>query len=182
MPGPTGANGENEMTTTTAASDRIDTLHAAHSASLLRFLIGLTHGERQTAEDLVQETMLRAWRHVDKLPADPAGERRWLFTVARRLLIDVVRSRQSRPTETPVLDMDWATTAEDTTEVAIATQSILAAFDNLSTAQRDVLADLHFRGETPHEVARKLRVPLGTVKSRAHYALRALRSGMEATD
>jgi len=171
------------MTTTmTAGSERIDALHAAHSASLLRFLIGLTHGERQTAEDLVQETMLRAWRHVDKLPDDPAGERRWLFTVARHLLIDVIRSRQSRPAETPVFDMDWASSAEDTTDVAIATQSILAAFGGLSDAHRDVLSDLHFRGEAPSDVARKLQVPIGTVKSRAHYALRALRHGMEAVD
>jgi len=166
--------------TTMTASDRIDALHAAHYASLLRFLIGLTHGERQTAEDLVQETMLRAWRHVEKLPTDPDGERRWLFTVARRLLIDLVRSRQSRPPETPVFDMDWASSAEDTTDVAIATQSILTAFDRLSDAHRNVLSDLHFRGEAPGDIARKLRVPVGTVKSRAHYALRALRDGMEA--
>jgi len=170
------------MTTMTTASDRIDELHAAHSASLLRFLIALTHGERQTAEDLLQETMLRAWRHVDKLPTDYAGEKRWLFTVARRLLIDMVRSRQSRPAETPVFDMDWASTAEDTTDVAIATHSILTAFDKLSDAHRNVLSDLHFRGEAPVDVAKKLRVPVGTVKSRAHYALRALRHGMEAAD
>ncbi|MEV6347492.1 sigma-70 family RNA polymerase sigma factor [Actinoplanes sp. NPDC051851] len=169
------------MTTMTAASDRIDALHAAHSASLLRFLTRLTHGERQTAEDLVQETMLRAWRHVDTLPTDPDSERRWLFTVARRLFIDVIRSRQSRPAETPVFDMDWVSSAEDTVDVAIATQSILTAFDQLSDVQRGVLSDLHFRGEAPRDLARRLRVPLGTVKSRAHYALRALRNGMEAT-
>lgn len=171
------------MTTTMAAgSERIDALHAAHSASLLRFLIGLTHGERQTAEDLVQETMLRAWRHVGTLPEDPIRERRWLFTVARRLVIDMVRARRSRPAETPVFDMDWASSAADTTDVALATQSMLTAFDALSDVHRDVLSDLHLRGEAPGDVARKLRVPIGTVKSRAHYALRALRNGMEATE
>ena len=170
------------MTKMTAANDRINALHAAHSAGLLRFLVGLTHGERQTAEDLLQETMFRAWRHVDKLPADFASERRWLFTVARRLVIDMVRARRSRPCEMPVLDLDWASTTEDTTEVAIATHAILSAFDKLSDAHRNVLEDLHFRGEAPVDVARKLRVPVGTVKSRAHYALRALREGMEATD
>lgn len=170
------------MTKMTAANDRINALHAAHSAGLLRFLMNLTHGDRQTAEDLLQETMLRAWRHVDRLPTEFAGERRWLFTVARRLVIDLVRARQSRPTETPVLDMDWATTAEDTTEAAVATQSMLTAFHNLSDAHRGVLSDLHFRGETPGAVAEKLRVPVGTVKSRAHYALRALRDSMEAVD
>jgi len=166
--------------TTMTANDRIGALHAAHYASLLRFLNGLTHGERQTAEDLVQETMLRAWRHVEKLPTDPDGERRWLFTIARRLVIDLVRSRQSRAPETPLFDMDWVSSAEDTTDVAIATQSMLTAFDRLSDAHRNVLSDLHFRGEAPDDIARKLRVPVGTVKSRAHYALRALRDGMAA--
>lgn len=170
------------MTTKTAASDRIDALHTAHSASLLRFLIGLTHGERHTAEDLVQETMLRAWRHVDTLPADPVRERRWLFTVARRLFIDVVRSRQSRPAEMPVVDMDRVSTAEDTAEVALAAHSVVTAFATLSNAHRDVLCDLHFRGRAPGEVARRMRVPVGTVKSRAHYALRALHHRMDASE
>ncbi|BCY09323.1 sigma-70 family RNA polymerase sigma factor [Actinoplanes sp. L3-i22] len=170
------------MTTTMTPGDRIGALHAAHAAGLLGFLIGLTRGERQTAEDLVQETMLRAWRHADHLPDDPEGARRWLYTVARRLLIDLVRARRSRPPETPVVDLDRACPAEDSTELAVATQAMLAAFGNLSDAHRDVLADLHLRGEAPAEVARKLRVPVGTVKSRAHYALRALRNDMAATD
>lgn len=168
------------MTSTVMISDRIEALHTAHSASLLRFLIRLTHGEQQTAEDLVQETMLRAWRHADRLPEDFAGEQRWLFTVARNLVIDLFRARKSRPTETPVIDMGWLTTAGDTTEAAIATQSIVTAFGRLTEAQRGVLIDLHFRGEQPHAVAAKLRIPVGTVKSRAHYALRALRQEMEA--
>lgn len=168
--------------TMTTAGDRIAELHTTHSASLLRFLTGLTHGERQTAEDLLQETMLRAWRHVDRLPAEPDAERRWLFTVARRLLIDMVRSRQSRPAETPLFDLDWVSSAEDTTESAIATHSILTAFGNLSESHRRVLRDLHFRGEAIDEVAARLDVPIGTVKSRAHYALRALRQEMAATD
>lgn len=167
---------------TTTASDRIDALYATHRPRLLRFLLGLTHGERQLAEDLAQETMLRAWRHIDKLPSDAAGQRRWLLTVARRLVIDVVRARRTRPAETTVVDLEWLSTAEDSAEAAIATQAMLTAFDNLSEVQQTVLADLHFRGKTPVEVATKLRIPVGTVNSRAHYALRALRHGMEAVD
>ncbi|GAA1610244.1 sigma-70 family RNA polymerase sigma factor [Actinoplanes couchii] len=169
------------MTITAVANDRIEALHTAHSASLLRFLIRLTHGEQQTAEDLAQETMVRAWRHADRLPDDFAAERRWLFTVARNLVIDLFRARKSRPPETPVLDLGWISTAADTPEAAIATQSILTAFQRLSEAQRGVLIDLHLRGEQPQAVADKLRIPVGTVKSRAHYALRALRQEMEAT-
>lgn len=163
----------------TPASERIEALHTAHSASLLRFLIRLTHGEQQTAEDLAQETMLRAWRHADRLPTEHAAERRWLFTVARNLVIDLFRARRSRPPETPTVDLGWVTTPGDTSDEAIATQSVLTAFDRLTEAQRGVLIDLHIRGEQPQAIATKLKIPVGTVKSRAHYALRALRQEME---
>ncbi|GLY00672.1 MULTISPECIES: sigma-70 family RNA polymerase sigma factor [Actinoplanes] len=162
--------------------DRIDALHADHYASLLRFLIRLTHGEQQTAEDLAQETMLRAWRHADRLPDDFGGERRWLFAVARNLVIDLFRTRRSRPAETPVLDLGWVPASGDSSEAAIAVQSVLTAFTRLTDAQRDVLTDLHLRGEEAGVVAARLRVPVGTVKSRAHYALRALRDAMDVTE
>ncbi|WP_430791929.1 sigma-70 family RNA polymerase sigma factor [Actinoplanes sp. G11-F43] len=170
------------MMNSATSSERINALHAAHSASLLRFLIRSTHGERQTAEDLAQETMLRAWRHADRLPDDFAGEQRWLFAVARNLVIDLFRARQSRPPETPVVDLNRLSTTVDSTDAAIATQSMVTAFEQLTAAQRDVLIDLHLRGEQPHAVAAKLRIPVGTVKSRAHYAMRALRHAMEAGD
>jgi len=168
--------------TTAAASDRIADLHATHGNSLLRLLVRLTHGRHQMAEDLVQETMVRAWRHVDNLPTEPDRERRWLFTVARRLVIDVARARQSRPFEIPVLDLDWAAEPIDTADVAVGTRSILEAYDRLDDAQRTILADVYFRGEPAGEIAVRLGVPIGTVKSRAHYALKALRAGMAIVD
>jgi RNA polymerase sigma-70 factor, ECF subfamily len=170
---------EDLMTATLSPDDRIHTLHATHGPSVLRLLIKMTHGDRMTAEDLLQETMLRAWRHVDTLPEQEPGQRRWLYAVARRIFIDTVRSKRVRPAETPVVDLEWITRSEDTTDAALAGESMVSAFHQLSAAHPKVLSDLHFHGRSVDEVARDLGVPAGTVKSRAHYAMRALRSGME---
>ncbi|MFI5959139.1 sigma-70 family RNA polymerase sigma factor [Cryptosporangium sp. NPDC051539] len=161
---------------------RIDALHATHSSDLLRYLLKLNRGDRQTAEDMLQETMLRAWQHVDRLPEHENNQRRWLFAVARRLFIDSVRARQIRPTETPVLDLEHLGRAEDTSDAAVVNDAVQHAFGRLSDAHRSVLVDLHMRGLTAEELAARMRVPVGTVKSRAHYALRALRNGLAAVD
>jgi len=171
------------MTTTTLTpSDRIRVLHETHGPSVLRLLLKMTRGDKQTAEDLLQETMLRAWRHVDTLPDHELNQRRWLFTVARRIFIDTVRSRMIRPSETPVFDLEWVTRSEDTTDAALAGESMVRAFNQLSPAHRQVLTDLHFRGRSIEDVARDLDLPPGTVKSRAHYAIRALRQAMDPED
>jgi RNA polymerase sigma factor (sigma-70 family) len=170
------------MTAMVSANDRFSALHSAHADYLLRLLMKMTRGDKQTAEDLLQETMVRAWRHVDALPTEGLSQRRWLSTVARRIFIDTVRSRSIRPTETPVVDLEWITRSEDTTDVAIACGSVVDAFHRLSETQQRVLAELHFRGRPVEEIARDLGLPVGTVKSRAHYAMRALRNGHEDVD
>src|SRR5262245_54749350 len=71
---------------------RMRELYHAHAHALRRFLLGVTFGEQQTAEDLLQETFLRAWRNLDQLAPDVASLRPWLFTVARRIAIDVARA------------------------------------------------------------------------------------------
>ncbi|MFI5930848.1 sigma-70 family RNA polymerase sigma factor [Actinoplanes sp. NPDC051494] len=159
--------------------DRMTALHADHAGDLLRFLLGLTRSERQTAEDLLQETMLRAWRHIEAVPRDDEGARRWLFTVARRLVIDTVRMRRTRPAEVNLMDFTWVPGGDDTTASALAAHSMRHAFSRLSPAHRDILAKVYLRGASTEEVATELGVPVGTVKSRAHYALRALKTGLD---
>jgi RNA polymerase sigma-70 factor (ECF subfamily) len=161
------------------SDDRLTTLHLANSHDLLRYLNNLTH-EPQTAEDLLQETMLRAWRSVASIPPDSEGGRRWLFTVARRLVIDTMRARRSRPRLADSVDLSLLTAADDTTATALAHHGVLHAFRSLSPAQREILTDLHLNGRTTEEVAERTRVPIGTVRSRAHYAMRALRATLDA--
>ncbi|MEU8817199.1 sigma-70 family RNA polymerase sigma factor [Actinoplanes sp. NPDC048796] len=157
------------------ADARMTALHAAHSRDVYHFILNLTRGARQTSEDLTQETMVRAWRHVDGLPPSSEEERRWLFTVARRLVIDSVRSRRHRPVEVGVADLTWAATGSDETgDTALASGTMLSAFANLTAAHRNLLADVYLRGEPVERIADRLGVPVGTVKSRTHYARKAL--------
>ncbi|MEU8240862.1 sigma-70 family RNA polymerase sigma factor [Actinoplanes missouriensis] len=162
------------------SSDRLTDLHTRHAAELLRYLSGFTAGNRQTAEDLLQETMIRAWRHLDGLPGDPEQIRRWLFTVARNVAIDAIRRRQARPAEVDLRDAAGLIEAgpDDTSGTVMAVDTLKSALGTLSTPHRRILDELYVRGRSADETARLLGVPLGTVKSRAHYALRSLRAAV----
>ncbi|MFI6075689.1 sigma-70 family RNA polymerase sigma factor [Actinoplanes sp. NPDC051343] len=153
-------------------------LHAEHRSALLRFLIGLTGGEWYAAEDLVQETMIRAWRSLESVPADSHGSRRWLLTVARRVAIDSARRRQARPAEAGPVDAERIASVDDTTEIVVLADSWRNAVHRLSDTHRTILSELYFQGRSLDETARTLGIPLGTVKSRAHYAVRSLREAV----
>ncbi|MCO8275528.1 sigma-70 family RNA polymerase sigma factor [Actinoplanes sp. TRM 88003] len=170
------------MTTVTSvvsrenADTRLRQIQRDNGAALLHFLQGLLSSTAvHTAEDLVQETLLRAWRNIDSVPVEPESQRRWLFTVARRLAIDAYRKRQSRPAEVGLTGTEPATVASEAAETVIALLALRQAVNELSTAHRSVLRELHFEGRTFDQVAARLGVPIGTVKSRAHYAMRQLR-------
>ncbi|GLY93141.1 sigma-70 family RNA polymerase sigma factor [Actinoplanes sp. NBRC 103695] len=158
---------------------RMARVHATHAAPLLRFLLSLTRNERHTAEDLVQETMVRAWQHLDALPVEEENARRWLFTVARRIAIDAARMRQVRPAEVSLLEAIDLATEDQTTNNALANHSMQEAFTALTDSHRTILAELYLRGASADEAAARLGVPVGTVKSRAYYALRSLRSALD---
>src|SRR5206468_9638806 len=110
---------------------RIEQIHAKHSLALLRYLIRFA-GERYAAEDMLQETMLRAWRHRDKLPGDENGVRGWLFTVARNVAIDADRMRRVRPAEVALSDLNDTVAAPDSHDSAIAAQEMARAFSAVS--------------------------------------------------
>ncbi|MEV6631680.1 sigma-70 family RNA polymerase sigma factor [Actinoplanes sp. NPDC051470] len=162
------------------AEARMTALHDEHAPALLRFLLRLNRGERPAAEDMLQETMLRAWRHLDSLPAERDDARRWLFTVARRIAIDTVRRRQTRPVEIGLIDLTWVPDRVDSIETADAAEAIGRAFRALTPTHRTVLTEVYVRGIGLDEVAERLGVPVGTVKSRAHYAMRSLRLALDA--
>lgn len=158
----------------------MESVHADHSRPLLRFLLGLTGNERPAAEDLLQETMLKVWRNLDSLPADQDSARKWLYTIARRVAIDAARSRQARPAEVGLIENDRASTV-DTISGALALRDLKDAIHQLNPEQRMVLRELHFRGASVEEAAQRLGIPAGTVKSRAHHAMRLLRTALDPT-
>ncbi|MFI1469128.1 sigma-70 family RNA polymerase sigma factor [Streptomyces wuyuanensis] len=164
------------MATATATTDEqaMTELQREHGPALLSFLVGLTYGDRQRAEDLLQETLLRAWQHPEAFDAPYESMRPWLFTVGRRLAIDARRSRLARPAE--IGDGVLAATPDpaDVTDRAVATLDVRAAVRSLSPEHRAVLVQIYFRGRSVAEAARVLGIPQGTVKSRSYHALRAM--------
>ncbi|MFG2328170.1 sigma-70 family RNA polymerase sigma factor [Streptomyces sp. NPDC048604] len=162
------------MTTATTDERALEELQREHGTALHGFLLGLTYGDRQRAEDLVQETLVRAWLHPEAFHGPYESMRPWLFTVARRLAIDARRSRLARPAE--IGDDALAATPDpaDATESAVAALDVRAAVRGLSPEHRAVLERIYFHGLTVKEAADDLGIPAGTVKSRSHYALRTL--------
>lgn len=153
-------------------------IYDANKNSLMRSLLGWTQGDRQTAEDLVQETMLRAWRNLDILPDDPRAARPWLLTVSRRLAIDMLRARSSRPTEVEDDPLESIPVPAEPLEQVLDRQVLRAALAGLSATHRAVLAQVYFLHRPVRHAAEALNVPEGTVKSRTHNALRALRESL----
>ncbi|MFD9724679.1 sigma-70 family RNA polymerase sigma factor [Streptomyces sp. NPDC059072] len=153
-------------------------LHSEHGKALYTFLLGLTFGDRHRAEDLLQETLFRAWTHPEALESTHASMRPWLYTVARRIAIDARRARMVRPAEVGPDALEHSPAADDRTEQAVAVLDVRHALRLLSPDHRAVLHQIYFRGASVGEAAEALGVPAGTVKSRTHYALRALRAAM----
>ncbi|MDO0924636.1 sigma-70 family RNA polymerase sigma factor [Streptomyces sp. TG1A-8] len=161
---------------TTTAEHELAALQREHGGFLFALLLRLSDGDRQRAEDLVQETLVRAWQHPEALRADAFDSvRPWLLTVARRLAIDARRARRARPAEIGDGVPENARVTADHAERAVATLDVRRAVRTLTPEHRDVLVLVYFRGASVTEASDILGIPPGTVKSRAYYALRALR-------
>ncbi|GAA2837227.1 MULTISPECIES: sigma-70 family RNA polymerase sigma factor [Crossiella] len=151
----------------------VEWLNLNFGRRLLRFTTALTGGDRQWAEDVVQETWLRAWRNAGKLRPETDQVLPWLFTVARRIVVDGVRQRRARPTEVDLTQLGEATVRDEADHVVISI-TVADALNQLSKEHRDAIRETYLRDRTVNEAARILGVPPGTVKSRVYYGLRML--------
>ena len=139
-------------------------------------------GDREAAEEVVQDTLLNAWRHRDRFDPARGSEATWLFAIARNLVIDRLRRRRVRPVTGASYDeQDHHVVADDRLEVdrLLETWQVADALAALGPHHRDALVLCHWRGHSVAEAARMLDVPEGTVKSRVYYGLRALRLQLE---
>ena len=148
-------------------------LYADHGDALLRYAMHLTGGDRHRAEDVVQETMLRACQRPWPVAGPPV--RAWLFTVARHWAIDQHRAQQARPAEVAGLADLTARAAPDTIDAAIARWDLAAAMAGLRPRDRCLLTAYYLHDDSITKIASDLGVPVGTVKSRLSAARAALR-------
>ncbi|MGH3333989.1 MAG: sigma-70 family RNA polymerase sigma factor [Nocardioidaceae bacterium] len=151
-------------------------LYDSHARPLLAYVQRLVGGDRQRAEDIVQETLVRAWRNADRLTVESA--RPWLFTVARNLAVDAGRSRRARPTEVPPAVVGEVI-APDELDAALDAHLVADALGSLTPTHREVVIESFYHGRPAREIADLLGLPAGTVRSRMFYALRALRLALQ---
>ena len=155
---------------------RLAALFDAHAAPVWRYVVHLT-GDRAGADDVVQETLLRAWRTRRILEQDPATTRSWMFTVARHLVIDEARSARRRH-EVVVADAPERVGSDDT-DALLDAIVIEEALGSLTTEHRAVIVSAYYGGRSVAQAAVELGIPEGTVKSRLHYGMRALRLALQ---
>jgi RNA polymerase sigma-70 factor (ECF subfamily) len=152
----------------------------SHYAKALHGYVEQFCPDRASADDIVQETFIRAWRHLPQLSADDRPVRPWLFRVARNLLIDANRAARARPTT--VQEPTGEVGTDSGLEEILDRELVSAALQHLSPAHQTVLVESFYRGGTMATVARELGIPHGTARSRLHYALDAMRKQLEEND
>ncbi len=153
----------------------------SHHAKALHGYVAQFCPDGASADDIVQETFIRAWRHLPQLSADDRPVRPWLFRVARNLLIDANRAARAQPIV--VLDRAAGEARTDSgVEEILDRQLVSAALQHLSTAHQTVLVETFYRGGTMATVARELGIPHGTARSRLHHALDAMRKELQEHD
>lgn len=151
-------------------------LHDRHAPALWRYAVRLT-SDHQLAEDVVQETLLRAWKRPQILEQDEAASRAWLFTVLRNLVTDDRRSARTHR-EFASEDVPERTT-QDRTDAMLDSWLVMDALAQLSADHRAVIVLSYYGRKSIADIAAALRLPPGTVKSRLHYGLRALRLALQ---
>ncbi|MBD0282817.1 MAG: sigma-70 family RNA polymerase sigma factor [Thermoleophilaceae bacterium] len=132
-------------------------------------------GDRDVAEEVVQDVFARAWRHAGGYDKRRATVRTWLYAIARNRIVDMQRRTGARP---GLVDRDEPPAdapAHDPLEQAVLRWQVAAALARLRPEHRELIRLAHWNGLTMREIAELKGIPLGTVKSRTSYALRSLR-------
>jgi RNA polymerase sigma-70 factor (ECF subfamily) len=151
-------------------------LYRAYGGELLGFA-QRSLGDRGTAEEIVQEVFLRAWRNAGRYDAERATVRTWLYRIARNAIIDARRRASVRPPSAghEAAEID----AGGSIEQAMLGWQVAAALERLTPEHRQMIRMAQFRGMSMREIAEETGLPVGTVKSRTWYALRSLRLVLE---
>lgn len=159
-------------------SDSFERLVGEHWSVVVAHAVRLMGGDRAAAEDVGQETFIRAWHHLERMTEEYGSVRSWLLRVAHNVAVDTHRRRRADPV--PDVEIELCLDARggaagDAVDRLLSSLVVDDALSTLDDAHRAVLEGVYLHGKTLADVARHLDVPVGTVKSRMFYALRRLR-------
>jgi RNA polymerase sigma-70 factor (ECF subfamily) len=179
-----GASDEELMARVTARdSVAFEHLYDRYAPKVLGIVARIVQDQAE-GEEILQETFWRVWSQAATFDADKGPFRAWLFSIAKRQALDLLRRRSTRPraaqteAEERLFDGAAAPAEEvpEAAEMAIATEQLRDALDHLSAEQYRVLELAYFKGLTRQEIARTTGLPLGTVHTRARLGLQNLRT------
>ena len=157
-------------------------VYEEHGQAVLAYASRLLRGDRHAAADVVQETFLRAWRHPEILVRGHGPIRGWLLAVARNIIIDRARAAAIRPQEVAddaiELGDGGAVADPDHADRVAAAMTVTGAMAGLSADHQEVLRHLYWADRSVADTAADIGITVGTVKSRAHYAIKALRTSL----
>jgi RNA polymerase sigma-70 factor (ECF subfamily) len=158
--------------------EALRSLYRAYASELLGFALNAL-GDREAAEEIVQETFTRAWRHAERYDAARGSVRTWLYQIARNAIIDARRRSAVRPALAPQPADPDREAGGPSIEQAMLGWQVATALARLSPEHRQVVRLAHVQGLSVREIAEICGLPEGTVKSRTWYALRSLRLALE---
>ncbi len=153
----------------------------AHYAPRIAGLMMRSGAGRDMAEDIAQDVMMRVWHKAGLYRADQGTVSAWIFTIARNARIDRLRRGSSRFHQ-DIDDIELESEAPSSEESAIESQRaemVNAALDILPGEQREIIEMAYIEDLPQSEIARKLSLPLGTVKSRLRLAYGRLKTHLE---
>jgi RNA polymerase sigma-70 factor, ECF subfamily len=130
------------------------------------------------AEEAVQETFLRAWRAAERYDPKRSSLRTWMFAITRNVTIDLARARSARPRPTGA-EAECTQGAQDTAEESLRSWEMEEALRQIGPHHRHAIVETYYRDRPCAEVAAEAGVPVGTMRSRLYYGLKALRSVLE---
>lgn len=152
-----------------------------HFAPRVKAYMAKLSADTQTAEELMQETMIAVWNKADQFDVAKGALSTWIFTIARNQRIDAVR-RARRPEFDPT-DPAFVPDEEQLADLSIAERQsasqLRAAMADLPKEQSVLLELAYFEERTHRAIAKKLNLPLGTVKSRLRLAFNKLRAALD---
>lgn len=162
--------------------DGVMAAYRLHGTEVYRFVLrGL--GDPMTAQDVTQETFVKAWRAADRYDPEVASLRVWLFGIARNTMIDHARATQARPWQANLVDPPTVEAAagsvSDHADAVLDGWMVEEGLRRLAPHHREALVETHLLGRPYDEVAAAMSIPVGTLRSRVFYAMRALRAAMD---